>query len=81
MKIGHRFTSRTLVIYFLIGIGIIGIVTYIYSNYLIQRIKKETETTSRIFAKYASGPGVDEEVLLVNEVHRLLRRSETKDSL
>uniref|UniRef100_A0A7C4XDV4 histidine kinase n=1 Tax=candidate division WOR-3 bacterium TaxID=2052148 RepID=A0A7C4XDV4_UNCW3 len=58
------FTSRTLVIYFLIGIGIIGVVTYIYSNYLIGRIRKETETTSRIFAKYASGPGMGEEVLL-----------------
>ncbi len=58
------FTSRTLVVYFLIGIGIIGVVTYIYSNYLIQRIKKETETTSRIFAKYASGPGMKEEELL-----------------
>lgn len=58
------FTSRTLIIYFLIGIGLIGIVTYIYSNYLIQRIKKETETTSRIFASYASGPGTSEEELL-----------------
>lgn len=58
------FTSRTLVIYFLIGIGLIGIVTYIYSNYLVQRIKKETETTSRIFASYASGPGSSEEELL-----------------
>jgi len=58
------FTSRTLIIYFLIGIGLIGVVTYIYSNYLIQRIKKETETTSRIFASYASGPGSSEEELL-----------------
>lgn len=58
------FTSRTLAIYFLIGIGITGIVTYIYTNYLLQRIKKETETTSRIFAKYASGPGMGEEALL-----------------
>lgn len=64
MKIGHRFTSRTLVVYFLIGIGLIGIITYSYSNYLIQRIKRETETTSRIFAKYAQGPGMDEEILL-----------------
>jgi signal transduction histidine kinase len=64
MKLGHKFTSRTLAIYFLIGIGLIGIVTYIYSNFLIQRIRRETETTSRIFAKYASGPGMDEEVLL-----------------
>lgn len=62
--LGHKFTSRTLVVYFLIGIGILGIVTFIYSNYLIQRIKKETETTSRIFAKYASGPGMGEEILL-----------------
>lgn len=58
------FTSRTLIIYFLIGISLIGIVTYIYSNFLIQRIKKETETTSRIFASYASGPGASEEELL-----------------
>ncbi len=58
------FTSRTLVIYFLIGIGLIGIGTYIYSNFLIQRIRKETETTSRIFASYASGPGASEEELL-----------------
>lgn len=58
------FTSRTLIIYFLIGIGIIGVVTYIYSNYLIHRIRKETETTSRIFARYASGPGTSEEELL-----------------
>jgi hypothetical protein len=61
---GTGFTSRTLVIYFLIGISVIGIVTYVYSNYLIQRIRKETETTSRIFAKYASGPGMGEEALL-----------------
>ncbi|MEO0141790.1 MAG: HAMP domain-containing sensor histidine kinase [candidate division WOR-3 bacterium] len=58
------FTSRTLVVYFLIGIGAIGIVTYLYSSYLIQKIQKETETTSRIFAKYASGPGMGEEALL-----------------
>jgi len=58
------FTSRTLVIYFLIGIGLIGVGTYIYSNFLIQRIRKETETTSRIFASYASGPGASEEELL-----------------
>ncbi|MGQ9664794.1 MAG: sensor histidine kinase [bacterium] len=58
------FTSRTLIIYFLIGIGIIGVVTYIYSNYLIHRIKKETETTSRIFASYASGPLASEDELL-----------------
>ena len=64
MNIREKFSSRALVIYFLIGIGIIGIITYIYSNYLIQRIKKETETTSRIFAKYASGPSMDEQALL-----------------
>jgi len=64
MKIGHRFTSRTLAIYFLIGIVIIGIVTYIYSNYFVSRIKRETETTSRIFARYASGPSMSEETLL-----------------
>ncbi|MEO0184650.1 MAG: HAMP domain-containing sensor histidine kinase [candidate division WOR-3 bacterium] len=58
------FTSRTLIIYFLIGIALLGIVTYVYSNYLIQRIKRETETTSRIFASYASGPGSSEEELL-----------------
>jgi signal transduction histidine kinase len=38
-----------------------GIVTFIYSNYLIQRIKKETETTSRLFAEFARGTSVDEE--------------------
>jgi hypothetical protein len=64
MNIREKFSSRALAIYFLIGIGIIGIITYIYSNYLIQRIKKETATTSRIFAKYASGPSMDEQALL-----------------
>jgi len=64
MNIRERFSSRALVIYFLIGIGLIGIVTFIYSNYLIQRIKQETETTSRIFAKYASGPVMDEAALM-----------------
>jgi len=64
MHIRGKFTSRTLVIYFLIGIGIIGIITYIYSNYLIQRIKKETETTSRLFAEFARGTSVDEERLV-----------------
>lgn len=64
MNIKEKFSSRALVVYFLIGVGIIGIITYIYSNYLIQRIKKETETTSRIFAKYASGPSMDEQALL-----------------
>lgn len=59
-----KFSSRTLVIYFLIGIGIIGIVTFIYSNYLIQRIKKETETTSRLFAEFARGTSGDEERLV-----------------
>ncbi|MEO0136030.1 MAG: HAMP domain-containing sensor histidine kinase [candidate division WOR-3 bacterium] len=58
------FTSRTLVIYFLIGIGVIGVVTYAYSTFLMGRIKRETETTSRIFASYASGPGASEEELL-----------------
>ncbi len=58
------FTSRTLVVYFLVGIGLIAVATYIYSNYLIRRIQKETETTSRIFASYASGPGSSEEELL-----------------
>ncbi len=61
MKIERKFSARALVIYFLIGIGIIGIVTFIYSNYLIQRIKKETETTSRLFAEFARGTSVDEE--------------------
>jgi hypothetical protein len=60
----EKFSSRALVIYFLIGIGLIGIVTFIYSNYLIQRIKKETETTSRIFAEFARGTSVDEERLV-----------------
>ncbi|KPJ72509.1 hypothetical protein AMJ52_06030 [candidate division TA06 bacterium DG_78] len=64
MKIRHKFSSRVLVIYFLIGIGIIGIVTFIYSNYLIQKIKKETETTSRLFAEFARGSSVDEERLV-----------------
>lgn len=64
MSISRRFTSRTLAIYFLIGIALLGVVTYSYSNYLIQRIKRETETTSRLFAKYASGPGMSEEALL-----------------
>lgn len=59
-----KFSSRALVIYFLIGIGIIGIVTFIYSNYLIQRIKKETETTSRLFAEFARGTSGDEERLV-----------------
>jgi sensor histidine kinase YesM len=58
------FTSRTLVIYFLVGIGLIGVATYLYSNYLIQRVRRETETTSRIFASYVSGPGTSEEELL-----------------
>ena len=64
MNIRDKFSSRALAIYFLIGIGIIGIITFIYSNYLIQRIKKETETTSRIFAKYALDPSMGEEALL-----------------
>lgn len=61
MKLSRTFSARALVIYFLIGIGIIGIVTFVYSNYLIQRIKKETETTSRLFAEFARGTSVDEE--------------------
>jgi hypothetical protein len=61
VKLSRTFSARALVIYFLIGIGIIGIVTFIYSNYLIQRIKKETETTSRLFAEFARGTSVDEE--------------------
>jgi signal transduction histidine kinase len=64
MRIGYKFTSRTLSLYFLIGIGLIGIVTYIYSNFFIQRIKKEVETTSRIFARYALSPTMDEAALL-----------------
>lgn len=64
MILRHRLSSRALVIYFLIGIALIGIVTFIYSNYLIQRIKKETETTSRLFAEFARGPSIDEERLL-----------------
>jgi two-component system, sporulation sensor kinase E len=64
MRIGHRMSSRALVIYFLIGIALIGIVTFIYSNYLTQRIKTETETTSRLFAEFARGPSVDEERLV-----------------
>ncbi len=64
MRLRERFSSRALVIYFLIGIGLIGIGTFIYSNYLIQKIRKETETTSRIFAKYASGPVMDEAALM-----------------
>ncbi len=64
MKLSYKFSSRTLSLYFLIGIGLIGIVTYIYSNLFIRRIKQEIETTSRIFAKYALTPSVDEQVLL-----------------
>lgn len=63
-NIREKFSSRALVIYFLIGIGLIAIVTFIYSNYLIQRIKEETETTSRIFAEFARGTSVDEERLV-----------------
>ncbi len=64
MILRHRLSSRALVVYFLIGIALIGIVTFIYSNYLIQRIKTETETTSRLFAEFARGPSIDEERLL-----------------
>jgi two-component sensor histidine kinase len=64
MILRHRLSSKALVIYFLIGIALIGIVTFIYSNYLIQRIKAETETTSRLFAEFARGPSIDEERLL-----------------
>ncbi len=64
MRLREKFSSRALVVYFLIGIGLIGIGTFIYSNYLIQKIRQETETTSRIFAKYASGPVMDEEALM-----------------
>jgi two-component system, sporulation sensor kinase E len=64
MRIRHRMSSRALVIYFLIGIALIGIVTFIYSNYLIERIRTETETTSRLFAEFARGPSVDEERLV-----------------
>ena len=64
MKISHKFSSRALIIYFLIGISIIGVVTFIYTNYLTQRIKKETETTSRLFAEFARGSSVDEERLV-----------------
>lgn len=64
MKLSYKFSSRTLSLYFLIGISLIGIVTYVYSNVFIRRIKQEIETTSRIFAKYALTPSVDEQVLL-----------------
>jgi len=74
MNLRGKFSSRTLVIYFLIGIGISGIITYVYSNYLIQKIKRETETTSRIFAKYASGPSMDEEALLELVFQEVIQR-------
>lgn len=74
MNLRGKFSSRALVIYFLIGIGIIGIITYVYSNYLIQKIKRETETTSRIFAKYASGPSMDEEALLELVFQEVIQR-------
>jgi hypothetical protein len=74
MKIGRRFTSRALVIYFLIGIALIGIVTFIYSNYLIQKIKKETETTSQLFAEFARGPSLDEERLLELFYDKVIQR-------
>ncbi len=74
MALKHKFTSRTLVIYFLIGIGLIGIVTFIYSNYLIQRIKEETETTSQLFAEYARGPSLDEERLLMLFYEKVIKR-------
>lgn len=64
MHLRHRLSSRALVVYFLIGIALIGIVTYVYSNYLIQRIRIETETTSMLFAEFARGPSIDEERLL-----------------
>ena len=63
-NIREKFSSRALVIYFLIGIGLMAIVTFIYSNYLIQKIKEETETTSRIFAEFARGTSIDEERLV-----------------
>ncbi len=74
MALRHRFTSRPLAVYFLIGIGIIGILTFIYSNYLIQRIKEETETTSQLFAEYARGPSLDEERLLVLFYEKVIKR-------
>src|SRR4030042_3792328 len=74
MALKHKFTSRTLVIYFLIGIGLIGIVTFIYSNYLIQRIKEETETTSQLFAEYARGPSLNEERLLMLFYEKVIKR-------
>lgn len=67
-------SSRALAIYFLIGIALIGIVTFIYSNYLIQRIKTETETTSRLFAEFARGPSVDEERLVELFYDMVIRR-------
>ncbi len=59
-----KLTSRVLQIYFLIGILIIGGVTFYYAQSLINRIKKETEVTSRIFAKYTAGPKIDEAAII-----------------
>jgi hypothetical protein len=58
----------------LIGIALIGIVTFVYSNYLIQRIKTETETTSRLFAEFARGPSMDEERLLALFYDMVIKR-------
>lgn len=59
-----RLSSRVLQIYFLIGILIIGLVTFYYANNLTTKIKKETEATSRIFAKYVAGSKIDEAAIV-----------------
>lgn len=59
-----RLTSRVLQVYFLIGILIIGAITYYYTHRLVIKIRKETETTSRIFANYVSGSKIDEETII-----------------
>ncbi len=64
MRFRTKLTSKVLQIYFLIGILIIGSVTYYYVHRLIRRISEETETTSRIFAKYVAGPKIDESAIV-----------------
>ncbi len=51
-------------VYFLIGILVMAAITYYYTDKLTRRIRKETETASRMFASYAAGPKVDEEAIM-----------------
>ena len=61
MRFLPKLGNKALPIYFLCGIAVIGIATFIYSNRFVLQISEETEKTSKLYAQFIKNPTLSNE--------------------